>query len=154
MKLLLVIVIVYLFYRIVIKPLTKIYDRGLEYDLHKGIDKALNESLERTKKENELLKRLPTEEEIKLYYKMYLKKLELSDTWNTYQVPFEEFEERAKNPNVVYNSIELGNGDKIDFGKSGGFSYLFEMTSDLFMGGKCIRLMDYEKLVEEDEKKS
>lgn len=157
MKILLIIVIVYLFYRMVIRPYKdyKEAQKILRNELIDDVSNALKESIEKTAKENALLKsgKLPTDEEIEKYYKMYLKKVELNDIWNTYTVSYEDFEKRAKNSNIIINTLELDNGEKLEFGKSGGFSYLFEMTSDAFINGKCVRFRDYEGMIKEDEKK-
>ena len=98
MKWLIIILSAYLFYRLIIYPYLKQKIEDAEKAkaiTMKEFEKSLKRGIERTIKENNLLKskNIPTDEDIEKYYKMYLKKLELDDQWTTDPpMPFEEFE--------------------------------------------------------------
>jgi hypothetical protein len=117
--------------------------------------KDLGEALERGKKEGDYIKvnKIPSDEDIDFYFKMYLKKRELTDKeqWDTDEpMPFKEWKKKAKTP-TEYKSI----GDMTQI-SIGGWMFMVSQTSDGMLGippdQTYIRTVDYAKLVEEDEK--
>lgn len=127
---------IYLFYELIIRPY-KIKQ------LHLKTDEAVNTIVERLKedrKENQLMLSgaIPTNEDIALYYKMYLKKWELDhvDTWDvTDPMTFENFKKQA---------MELK------------YKFLVGMTSDMFIGSpfgnmEMIKIRNYRALIKTDE---
>ena len=103
--------------------------------------KAIDESVKETKLMNS--KDIPTDEDIELYYKMYLKKKEIEarSQWTTKEpMSFEHWKNRATNVN---NTSDM---------QYGGYLFMIRYTSDIFMGGTCSRIFDYKSMVLADEK--
>ena len=97
---------------------------------------------------------IPNDEEIELYFKMYLKKfyLDRENEWSV-EVPtsFEEFDERCKTPPTT---IINENGETISFIKPDGYRWMISKTVDAFIGFPpnmvYQRYTNYEKLVREE----
>ena len=121
---------------------------GRQVDFLEDMKKGIEKSIEETKKMKS--GEIPSDEDIKKYYKMYLKKFDLDnrDQWTTEEsMSFEKFEKDAKSNEKQEGIIR----------KRQGWEFLIAMTSDAFsfdpVSGQSImyRYRDYEELVEEDE---
>jgi hypothetical protein len=90
---------------------------------------------------------IPTDEEIKLYYKMYEKRIELllSDNYDFELTPFEEWEKAAKLPSRVHRN------EKVPYFEAGGYQYIIGLTCDTLLGNPphhCYyRFHDYKTMV-------
>jgi len=74
----------------------------------------------------------PTEEDIVLYYKMYIKKFDImkEQEWTTQQpMGFKTWEERAKTKTKI-TQIDK----KLSFVMTGGYQYMIPMTCDVMFG--------------------
>lgn len=135
-----VLISIYLFIRIVIVPAINRFNVK-----QTELSKKIIEAIEDDRKETELLQsgKMPTDEHIELYYKMYVKKFELDheDEWST-QIPepmsFSEFEKRAK---MCLDTV-------------GGYPFIIGSTMDMFMhgpdGNAMMRCRDYRGMIEND----
>ena len=89
---------------------------------------------------------IPEDEEIELYFNMYLKKFykDREDEWSV-ELPmsFEEFNKKAKTKTEIIS-------------EEGGYKFMIPQTVDAFIGFPPYttyhRYVDYEKLVKEDSK--
>jgi len=107
-----------------------------------GKELMLNSALKEYKEEMDLINsnKMPTDEDIKLYYKMYLKKCELDhkDEWITYNIQPYTFEEWKK------------------MARTQRYYFLIAETCDMFIGMypnvQMIRNIDYRKIVENEKK--
>lgn len=95
---------------------------------------------------------IPTDDEIGLYYLMYLKKFELDreDDWSVEEpMSSEKFEKQVKSLTETINE----NGETITIVIPGGYRWMISKTVDAFIGfpPNCgyQRYVDYEKLVKE-----
>ena len=97
---------------------------------------------------------IPTDDEIGLYYLMYLKKFELDrnkdDGWSVEEpMSLERFEKQSKSLTETINE----DGETITIVVPGGYRWMISKTVDAFIGfpPNCIyhRYVDYEKLVKE-----
>lgn len=145
----LILLLIWLFLVIVVKPYIKILHARKKQKIFNEIfgedwKEKFIESLKDTNKENKLMKSgaVPTEADIELYYKMYLKKWELnhddSYIWDTATpMKYEEFKKRAMEEK---------------------YNFLVSMTCDMFIGGfnqpqSMIRYRDYKQIVLEEKGK-
>ena len=146
-----IIISIALFIIIVVLPsVAKRMDKSeREKEKIEHIKKAWGEALKEAAHETELMNsgKVPTDEDIQLYYKMYLKKKEMDamQQWTTEEpMPFEEWEKKAKDVNDS------------DF-NYGGYKFMVRATCDYFMGGfggsSSGRIHDYKKMVLADEAK-
>lgn len=95
---------------------------------------------------------IPTNEEIELYFNMYLRKFyrDREDEWSV-ELPmsFEEFEKKAQTPTEIISE----EGDTIGIMVRGGYKFMIPQTVDVFIGFPPYtiyhRYVDYEKLVKE-----
>lgn len=123
MKIIFIVLGLYLLWVIVIKPLIR--------DMNSN-SKLFNPFL--NIEEIELLTndRTPTEEDIVLYYKMYIKKFEMmkEQEWTTQQpMSFKTWEDRAKTKTKVTQM-----GKDMAFVMTGGYQYMIPMTCDTMIG--------------------
>jgi hypothetical protein len=137
----------YLFWLIVIKPTLR-----AKKHIHIIEDQEILDSII---EESKLLKstKIPTDDHILKYYKMYLKKdeIEKRDTWTTKQpMSFDEWKDRAKIP----TKTEMIS-DNMGFQTNGGYQFMISMTCDMMVGmppnHQYIRCYDYAAMVEQDE---
>lgn len=153
----LVIFIFFLFYFMVIRPLLKEKTRkNMEKfnALKSIIEKAVFNDIEMNKKIDS--DEIPSDEDILLYYKMYLKKFELDrkNEWNVESpLSFEKFQEQAKKERKTIIDGELF------FIENVGWSYIISKSCDSFiydtLTGKRMmwQYRDYKKLVLEEEER-
>lgn len=111
--------------------------------------------LEKYSEINEKIKKgvIPTDEEIDLHYKMYLKKFEMDKDENQWDVTepmdFVSFEEEAKRPT---EKVDIDAEKGLYFNKFGGWEFLIQMTSDMCVdGNQFVRFHDYEGMVRREE---
>ena len=125
-------------------------DRKLRLDVKRASDR-LYESLIDSIEETKLLRsgEIPTDDDILLYYKMYLKKKELEDRseWTTHEpMSFEKWEETVRSASTTPEGRNLG------------YQYMIGRTSDAFIGSPLDgnmsyqRFTNYKQLVEEEER--
>lgn len=114
-----------------------------DVDMNRMMDPSLSE-YELGKMESD---DIPTDEEVELYFNMYLKKFHL-DRENEWSVetpmPFDKFEEKCKTP------TEIEKCDSISLIIPGGYRWMISQTVDSFIGIPPViyhRYVDYEKLV-------
>ena len=97
---------------------------------------------------------IPTDDEIGLYYLMYLKKFELDrvDDWSVEEpISLEKFEKMSKTPTETIHE----EGETITIQILGGYRWMITKTVDAIIGfppdgGIYHRYVDYEKLVKEN----
>jgi len=117
-----------LFKKLLNKPTVKILDDFVE--IKQKIDKDL--TLEARISMPDFSKK-PTDEQVNLYYKMYLKKRECDDEWTTHEP-------------IILNEFKLLKHE-----------IMYAMSCDAFMGGfnsppTMIRFNNYESMVKKEEK--
>jgi hypothetical protein len=132
---------------------------------------TFKKSLQKSRDETDLMRsdKLPTNEDIAKYYKMYCIKFRMDnrDQWTTLEpMPFGEFEEKAKDipetihiPMITYqNMIKKKDPQReICIRKSGGWEFLIAQTSDAFSFdpktglSTMMRFVDYESLINSDK---
>ncbi len=132
---------IFLFFTIIVIPYYK--EKAMRMaDFEEKMMFSIRESME----ENALIEsgKMPTDEHIQLYYKMYMKKFELdresNNDWDVSEpMNFEEFEKKAKS---CLDTV-------------GGYRFIIGQTMDMFIGGfdggSMIRYRDYRKMVEKED---
>ncbi len=130
----------------------KLEKTGLDFS---GIDmkQMMNPTLSIYELEKMESNEIPTDNEIELYYLMYLKKFELDrvDDWSVEEpMSFVDFEKHSKSLTETINE----KGETITIVIPGGYRWMISKTVDAFIGippnGIYHRYVDYESLVEED----